>query len=298
MDYKDYYKILGVSKKATKAEIKKKFRKLAIKYHPDKSPNNATSESKFKEVNEAYEVLGDDEKRKKYDALGSNWKNMMGNQGYRNHSSSRQSYKYSGEYGDFFSGSDSFSDFFAAFFGSGKSQFSGSAGQYRKTKSPTSKVILRIGFNEALKGGSKVVSVGGEKIRLKLKPGLQNGQKLKLKDKGSGRQDILLVIEINESSRYTKSGLNLNAVQNIDLYSAVLGGKVEVETPYGGRIVNLLPGTQNGKKIRLKGVGYPDYDNPNKRGDLLLEIMVQIPKVLTDRQKKLFEELGKINKSL
>lgn len=308
MNYKDYYKTLGLDKKATQAEIKKKFRKLAIKYHPDKNPDDATSEAKFKEANEAYEVLGDPEKRKKYDELGSNWKqyeqyqNAGGQRGGQR--SGQGQYQYAGDYNDFFGQSGGgFSDFFNSFFGGGG--YAGTDGasgqespfgrqQRRAPRRVNSQATLPLSFEESFGGVAKVVQLDGQKIRLNIKPGAKDGQKLKLGGKGQGGGDLIITLQIPKPSGYELDGLSLSKKIDVDLYTAVLGGKVEVETLHGKLNMPIAKGTQSGKKLRLKGKGMPDYDTKGKFGDLTLEVQIKVPTDLSKKETELFEELQKL----
>lgn len=294
MDYKDYYKILGVPKSASQADIKKKFRKLAVKYHPDKNKDNPSAEDKFKEINEAYEVLGDAKKRKQYDELGANWKNysQYQNAGYGNRGS--RSYQYSGDFSDFFGGSAGFSDFFNTFFGGGGDPFQGSR-QNRRTRVQPSTAELNISFDESLQGGEKLVLIGDKKVRLNLKPGMKDGQKLNLKGKGPHGNDLHIVLKVESSNKFQKKGLDLYTEEKIDLFTAVLGGKTTVSTPYGQTRISIPPGTSGGKKFRLKGKGFPEYGKPDKKGDLIIDVSIDVPKTLTSRQKELFEQLKKIS---
>jgi len=292
MDYKDYYKVLGVSKSASQAEIKKKFRKLAVKYHPDKNKDDPSAEDKFKEINEAYEVLGDAKKRKQYDELGANWKNYQQYQNTGFGGGGSRSYQYSGDINDFFGGSGGFSDFFNTFFGGGGAAFQG-AQRNRKSATKPSTAELSISFDEALNGGEKMVLIGEKRVRLNLKPGMQDGQKLNLKGKGPHGNDLHIVLKVKPSSIYEKKDLDLYSILRVDAYTAALGGKVDLITPYGQTRVAIPQGTSGGKKLRLKGKGYPQYKNPAVKGDLIVDIRIDIPKSLSSRQKELFTQLKK-----
>ncbi len=304
MNYKDYYKTLGVDKSATQPEIKKKFRKLAIKYHPDKNPDDAGSEAKFKDVNEAYEVLGDPEKRKKYDELGANWKqyeqfqNAGGGRG-----SGQRTYQYSGDYSDFFGGSagGGFSDFFNSFFGGGGYEGAGSAfggqeaqygrGRGRSLRKTNTQATLALSFQEAFAGVGKVVQLDGQKIKLNIKPGVKDGQKLKVTGKGRSGGDLIITLNVASPADYEINGLTLTKKVNVDVYTAILGGKIGVDTLHGKITMPIQKGTQSGKKLRLKGKGMPDYDKQGTFGDLILEIQIKIPTDLSEKEIKLFKEL-------
>lgn len=305
MNYKDYYKTLGVDKKASQADIKKKFRKLALKFHPDKNPDDPASEDKFKEVNEAYEVLGDAEKRKKYDELGANWKQYEQYQGAgARPGGGQRTYQYSGDYGDFFGGQagGGFSDFFNSFFGGGgASAFGGQQSPFgsqggRQPRPANAQATLPLSFDEAFHGVGKVVQLDGDKIRLNIKPGAKDGQKLKVTGKGRNGGDLIITLQIGRSPEYEIDGLNLSKKLEVDLYTAVLGGKIEVDTPHGKINMPIAKGTQSGRRLRLKGKGMPDYDKKEKFGDLILEVQINVPTDLSDKQTKLFKELEKLSK--
>jgi curved DNA-binding protein len=303
MEYKDYYKTLGVAKTATQEEIKKAYRKLAVKYHPDKNPDNKEAEAKFKEANEAYDVLGDADKRKKYDELGMNWKQYenMGKQGGNPFGGGGGQYHYSGDFGD---GGD-FSDFFAQFFGGG-SPFGGagggkrgrSAGGYRGNDLQTE---FEISLEEAYHGTTRIIQLENEKLRVSTKPGAYDGQQLRIKGKGgkgssaANSGDLFVNIRVRPHHRFNRDGDDLRTTHDINLYTAVLGGETIAETLTGQVKVQIAAGTQNNKIIRIKGKGMPVYGKENVHGDLYIQLRVLIPLSLTPEQKKLFEELKKIS---
>lgn len=294
MDYKDYYKVLGVDKSAPQAEIKKKYRKLALKYHPDKNPDDAEAEKRFKELSEAYEVIGDAEKRKKYDELGANWKQyeQYQNAGFGG-GGSKRTYRYGGDFGESFSGG--FSDFFDAFFGGGGAARGGDPfGRPTRQTAATTRASLPLSFHDAFHGVSKVVELHGRKIRLNIKPGARTGQKLKAKGKGRGGGDLLIELKVAEPHGMKREGLNLHGTLSVDLYTAVLGGKENIQTPHGALSVPVAAGTQPGAKLRLRGKGMPDYDKPGVFGDFIAEMKMTVPKNLTAEQKKLFEKLREL----
>ena len=298
MDYKDYYKILGVDKKASQDEIKKAYRVLAVKHHPDKNPNNKVAEEQFKLANEANEVLGNPEKRKKYDELGENWQQYE-KQGYQqneNHFGGNQGgqYRYESNGNDSFGGQSDFSDFFEQFFSSGGRN---GGGRTQNRKGGDYETEMEITLEEAYQGTSRTIQVENEKLRITTKPGSYNEQQLRIKYKGAkgssedNRGDLFVRIKVKNHPDFLRKGDNLYHTQTVDLYTAVLGGEVIVNTLSGQVKIKIIEGTQNGKSIRLKGKGMPVYDKKDVFGDFYLEIKIQIPDKLTDKQRELFEQL-------
>ena len=292
MEYKDYYTILGVEKNASQEAIKKAYRKLAVKYHPDKNSGDKNAESKFKEIAEAYEVLNDSQKREKYDHLGANW-NKFGQDG------SSAGYNWSPygsgrQYSDDIFGDVNFSDFFSSFFGDNEWQGAAQgAGAARDLHAD-----LHITLEDAFNGGAKVININGEKIKIKLKPGVEDGHSLRLKGKGSAspsgvRGDLYLKVNINPDPIYQLKGADLYREIVVDIYTAILGGKITVNTLHGAVSVALPAGTANGKVLRLKNKGMPQPGN--YFGDLYLTVHVQIPTSLTQQEKELFEQLRAIH---
>src|SRR5690606_3194679 len=313
MEYKDYYNILGVEKSASQDDIKNAFRKLAMKYHPDKTKGDKTAEDKFKEVNEAYEVLRDPEKRKKYDTMGSNWKayeQSGGQQGGFDWSQfydqgaaggGQRSYRFEtgGSDSDFFGGGG-FSDFFEQMFGGG------GGGGYRQQRGARGAIPVRghdltaemeITLDVAYSGGSRTFRLAEEAISLNITPGIKDKQVLKLGGKGApginGGQpgDLHLTINVKSDGRYERKGDDLYADLDVDLYTAILGGKVPFRTFKGTVNVTIPAGTQSGKLLKLPGMGMPSYSVRGKLGDLYLKVEVQVPQNLSDKEKQLFEEL-------
>lgn len=301
MDYKDYYKILSIDKKASQDEIKKAYRTLAVKYHPDKNPDNKAAEEQFKLANEANEVLGNPEKRKKYDELGENWQQYekQGNQHAGTPFGGNQGgqYRYESNGNDSFDNQSDFSDFFEQFFsGGGKS--AGRRTQNRRGGDYETE--MEITLEEAHQGTSRTIQVDHEKLRITTKPGSYNDQQLRIKNKGAKgssedqRGDLFVRIKVNNHPDFDRKGDDIFRTQTIDLYTAVLGGEVLVKTLSGQVKIKVAAGTQNGKSIRLKGKGMPIYDKKDIFGDFYLEIKVQIPDKLTDKQQELFEQLKEI----
>lgn len=303
MEYKDYYKILGVEKSATQDEIKKAYRKLAMKYHPDRNQGNKTAEEKFKEITEANEVLSDPEKRKKYDTLGANWKQYQhtGGQGFDDffthfgggRRSAGSAYEFSGDIGDIFGGmGGGFSDFFESFFG-GSRGFSGRTSQQRTAVDV--EAVLNVTLEDVFNGSEKTINVDGKKLKVKINAGTKDGQKLRLKGLGRSKTaegikgDLFLNIHVLQHPFYEIKDNQLYYNLDIDLYTAVLGGKENIKTLDGKTVsVNIPEGTESEKVLRLKGLGLIEN---GVRGDLFIKIHVTVPKNLNREEKELFNKL-------
>lgn len=306
MAYIDYYKVLGVDKNATQDQIKKAYRKLARKHHPDLNPNDPNAIQKFQELNEANEVLSDPEKREKYDKYGENWKHadQFEAQQQQQQQYSRQ-YQYGGggddDDGSFwsYSGGDAggFSDFFESMFGSrrgGGSSRSSFRGQDYSAE-------LHLTLEEATQTHKRVITVNGNNLRITVPAGIANGQKIKLKGRGgegvngSPAGDLYITFVIEDNPRYKRVGDDIYMNVNIDLYTAILGGDKVIETLNGKLKLKIKPGTQNNSKARLKGKGFPVYKKEGQFGDLIITYNVEIPTNLTERQKELFKEIQSLN---
>ena len=308
MAYIDYYKILGVDKNASQDDVKKAFRKLARKYHPDLNPNDPSAKDKFQEINEANEVLSDPEKRKKYDEYGEHWKHAdefeaqkkarqhagAGGGGFSGFGGDGGSYWYSSD-GEGFSGGDAggFSDFFESMFGhrgGGGRGGSGFRGQDFNAE-------LHLSLRDAAQTHKQVLNVNGKQVRITIPAGVADGQVIKLK--GSGGEginggpagDLYITFRIAEDPVFKRLGDDLYVDVEVDLYTAVLGGEKVVDTLEGKVKLKIKPETQNGTKVRLKGKGFPIYKKEGQFGDLIVTYSVKIPTSLTDRQKELFREL-------
>ena len=309
MEYKDYYKILGVSKNATQAEIKKSYRKLALKHHPDKNKGNKESEEKFKAISEANEVLSNKEKRKQYDEIGSNWKqheyaNQAGNANYSNQQGRDPRGSYSqANYEDMFGGQGGFSDFFEQFFGGNFNNYKQS-GRSPQFKGQDYESKLNISLQEAYSGTSRLLTINDDqKLKINVKPGVKSGQILRVKGKGgkgsdeSKSGDIFLKIEVLPDKVFKRKANNLYSDLNIDLYKAILGGKAKLQTLKGFINITIPKNTQNGKTLRLKGLGMPEYNKKDSFGDLFVKMNISIPEKLSEKEIELFKELEKIHTS-
>jgi len=295
MEYKDYYKVLGVERSATQDEIKKAYRKLALKYHPDKNQGDKAAEEKFKEVSEAYEVLGKPESRKKYDELGANWKQYENFQGYGGRGG------FQGFDSQDFSGSD-FSEFFNMFFGKmgGFSGF-GHRGRSRAMRGQDLSASLNLTLREAYSGSQRLINIGNQTIKVSIKPGVKDGQTLRVKGKGNPgvnggeNGDLLMKINIAKDNEYQRDGDDLSKTINVDIYTAILGGKIAVETMKGIVNVPIKPQTQNNSVLRLKGLGMPHYGAEGE-GALLLKIQLVLPNDISQKEIELIKEASLLNR--
>lgn len=301
MEYKDYYKILGVERNASKDEIKRAYRQLALKYHPDKNPNDKKAEAQFKEINEAYDVLGDPAKRSKYDQLGSSyraWERMGGQPGGFDWSQWASGTPGGvrieiGDLGDLFGG---FSDFFNTIFGgmAGQSQdFSGRPQvRTRDIEQP-----VNISLLEAYNGTTRMVRVNGRQIEVKIPPGAKTGTKVRINLKTGSDQrqgNLYLLVNVAPDPIYEVKGEDLYIDVDLDLYSAVLGCETRIKTLAGDVMLTIPPGSQPGQSFRLKGRGMPKLRKPSQFGDLYARLQVELPRQLSDRERELFQQLAKL----
>lgn len=316
MEYKDYYKTLGVDKNATTDEIKKAYRKLALKYHPDRNPDDKEAENKFKEVTEAHEVLRDPEKRKKYDQLGSNWKQYeragfggQGSpfgQGFGGQQGGR-SYQFHGDFEEMFNNLGGFSDFFTSFFGGaggGGDPFSQARG--RRTASNVKgrdvKADLNISLYDAFIGAKKQVSINGRKIKISIPKGAANGKRLRLSRQGEAampggqKGDLYITLRVNDDPRFEREGDNLYLDVPVSVQTAALGGEQTITTIDDKKINIKIPeGTDSGKILRLRGLGMTTAKG--NRGDLLVKLLVKVPKRLSKKEKEKLKELDFLNRT-
>ncbi|MDP4266929.1 MAG: J domain-containing protein [Bacteroidota bacterium] len=292
MDYIDYYKILGVNNNATQEEIKKAYRRLARKYHPDLNPSDKENLKKFQEINEANEVLSDPDKRKKYDQYGKDWKNS---EEYEKAAQNKQRYTDFGgqRFSEEFSGSG-FSDFFESFFGS----FGGS--KKVKYRGEDYNTEIQLELTDAYKTQKKTLNVNGKKIRITIPAGIENGQTIKIKGLGGSginlgpNGDLFITFSIANHPNFKRVGDDLFTSVELDIFKAILGGEITIDTLDGKVKLKVKPETQNGTKIKLRGKGFPVYKNEGKYGDLYITYSIKIPTNLTEKQKALFIELSKL----
>ncbi len=327
MDYRDYYKILGVDKSATEKDIKKAYRKLARQYHPDVNPNGASAEAKFKEINEANEVLSDPQKRQKYDQLGANWKqyeqwersggNAQGQPfewaqyGFRGAGGAGQS-RYGGTYQtvteeemqDLFGSSGGFSSFFHTFFGGPGTQTK-RRHQTMPRQGQDIEQAVQITLEEASMGTSRAFQMtnpdGSTKtIEAKIPVGAREGSRIKLKGQGGPgiaggpAGDLYLIIKVKPHSKFELKGDDLYTTISVKLTTAMLGDEVEATTLNGKLKLKIPAETQNGKRIRLKGKGMPKFKHPEEKGDLYAEVSVVLPQGLSDEERRIFKELASL----
>ena len=298
MDYHDYYKTLGVERSASEAEIKKAYRKLARQYHPDINPGNTAAEAKFKEINEAYEVLSDKEKREKYDRFGRDWQRyQQGAPGGANWGDSGGS-----PFGGAGGGGD-FSDFFETLFGGGGGRTAGrGSGSFRMDGQPVEHEV-EITLDEAFSGTQRTLQFSNANgqprtINVKIPAGVDTGSRVRVAGEGAPgigggkRGDLFLIVQVAPSDRFERRGDDLETSVSTDLYTMLLGGSARVPVMGGKTIsLNVPAGTQNGRKFRISGQGMPRLRAPDTRGDLYVKLETQLPAKLSDRERELFEEL-------
>jgi curved DNA-binding protein len=295
MEFVDYYKILGLDKNAKPEDIKKAYRKLARKHHPDLNPNDKEANKKFQQINEANEVLSDPEKKKKYDQYGKDWQHAD------EFEKARQSQPRSQNPGGYAfqddNGEGDFSSFFESLFGG-----TGNSGRSRQTKfrGQDYNAELHLTLEQAYTTQQQTLSVNGKNIRITIPAGIENGQVIKLKGHGAPgvnggpNGDLFITFSIANHPVFKRSGNDLYTPAVIDLYTALLGGETTIDTLSGKVKLKVNPETQDGTKIRLKGKGFPVYKKEAAYGDLYVTYEVKLPVHLTEKQKELFRELSKM----
>jgi len=289
MEFIDYYKVLEINKTATEADIKKAYRKLARKLHPDLNPNDKDAQKKFQSINEANEVLSDPEKRKKYDTYGKYWQHAE-----QFEQQAKQRRQNTG--GQQFTGADEgdFSSFFESMFGGSERR---RQSQYR---GQDYNAELTLSLIDAMETHQQTLTVNGKNIRITIPAGIENGQVIKLKGYGSKGAngglagDLYIAFNISQNFDFKRLGNDLYTKATIDLYTAILGGETTIETLKGKVKLKVNPETQYGTKIRLKGKGFPVYKKDGEAGDLYVTYEIQLPSNITEEQKTLFTELSKL----
>lgn len=302
MEFIDYYKVLEIDKSATAAQIKKAYRKLARKLHPDLNPNDKAAQEKFQKINEANEVLSDPEKRKKYDQYGKDWQHADAFEQSRQQQN-RGGYGGGRTYTGGGQGFDDsqFSDFFESMFGGGGG-FSG-GGQRRQSaqfKGQDLTATLRLNLSEILSDQKQTISLGDKKIRLTIPAGVEDGQTIRIKGHGGEgigggpKGDLLITFEVFNNTQFKRLKSDLYATEEISLYTALLGGEITVETLTGKVKLNVKPETQNDTKVKLKGKGLPKYKKDGQHGDLFITYKIALPTNLSAKEKELFTQLSKL----
>lgn len=299
MDYKDYYKILGVERKANTDEIRSAYRKLAMKYHPDKNPGDKKAEDKFKEINEAYQVLSDEQKRAHYDRLGSAYSNFRTTGGrpgdfqWEDWFQQQQGAGQRGNVDDVFGGGmGGFSDFFRTIFGEAMRSQGRSSPFTQET--PAHEQEAHISFQESFDGTTRTLQTNGRKLSVRIPPGVKTGSKVRVAGAGPEGIDLYLVIQVEEDARFEREGSNLTTISTVSIFTLLLGGDADVETPTGKVKLNIPAGTQPEQVFRLAGRGMPHLKDPKTRGDLYVKLKVQVPKYLSSKQRELIEEASRI----
>lgn len=294
MTYIDYYKILGINKKASANNIKKAYRKMARKYHPDLNPGDKEAEKKFKEINEANEVLSNPENRKKYDKHGKDWKHAdeieKAQQQQQYHRSTQQ--RGPGQYSE-----EDFSDFFGSMFGGGSA---GGRGRNVQFRGQDYNAELQLELEDVYRTHKRTLTINGKNIRLTIPAGVRNGQVIKIKGYGGEgvndgpKGDLHIKFSILNHSKFKRDKDNLYATIDLDLYKALLGGEVVIDTFDGKVKLKVKPETKNLTQVKLKGKGFPLYKKEDRFGDLYITYQIKVPTNLSDKEKELFEELAKL----
>jgi len=294
MDYKDYYQTLGVSRNASANEIRMAYRKLAMQYHPDRNPDDKQAEERFKEINEAYQVLNDPEKRAHYDRLGSaysSWQRRGAPSGGFDWSQwasgvpggTRVNVE---DFGGF--GGDLFSDFFRSIFGG-----MGGTGASSQ-RNPAYQQQVEISLEDAFKGATVQIQADGKRKQVKIPSGVHTGSKVRVAGAGPNGLDLYLIVQVKEHKNFERKGNDLHTTAKVSVFTAILGGEAEVETMMGKVKLTIPAGTQPEQVFRLAGRGMPQLKNSNNRGDLFVRLKVEIPRYLSSKQRELLEEASKI----
>lgn len=326
MEYKDYYQILNVPRTATQGEIKKAYRKLARQYHPDNNPGNKQAEAKFKEANEANEVLSDPQKRQKYDTLGSQWSayqqaGQAGGFDWSQWTAPAYDTNDLNNLNDLFGGSGGFSDFFTQIFGNmarGAPRRGSSVrtSQHVPQRGRDYEQPVNISLHEAYTGttltlqtpsvppgpGGAGVRQDGQKIEVKVPAGVKTGAHVRVAGQGErgyeggAAGDLFLVVTVQSDAHFERDGDDLKTAAPVDLYTLILGGEATIKTLGGNVSLKIPPETQPGRVFRLRGQGMPSLREPDQPGDLLVKVQARLPHHLSAEEKKLFEQLAKLRK--
>ncbi|MCF8278114.1 MAG: J domain-containing protein [Flavobacteriales bacterium] len=295
MEFIDYYKVLGIENNATAADIKKAYRKLARKHHPDVNPNNKEAEEKFKQISEANEVLSNAENRKKYDKYGKDWKHADEIETQRQQQQQYQSQQGSRSSAGGYQESD-YSDFFESMFGGGSSRGRSSV----KYRGQDYHAALQLQIKDVYTTDKRTLTINGKNIRLTIPAGVKDGQQIKIAGhggegmNGGPKGDLIIEFSIINDTPFKRDGDDLYTTVGLDLYKALLGGELMVNTFDGKVKLTVKPETQNGTKVKLKGKGFPIYKADNQFGDLYITFQLKTPTNLSDKEKELFAELAKL----
>jgi curved DNA-binding protein len=288
MDYKDYYKTLGIDRKASEEDIRKAYRKLAMQYHPDRNPNDKQAEERFKEINEAYQVLSDSKKRAHYDRLGTDYSTWQRRGAPGNFDW--------GQYGGFPGGTrvdvedmdemfgGGFSEFFRTIFGIGNAP----------TRAQGYQQELVISLEEAYKGTTRLLQSNGKEKQVRIPAGVRTGSKVRVAGAGPNGLDLYLIVDIQDDKRFERRGNDLHTTATVNVFTAILGGEADVETLSGKIKLNIPAGTQPEQVFRLAGRGMPHVRSSNEKGDLFVRLKVSIPKYLSSKQRELLDEASRL----
>lgn len=296
MEYKDYYAILGVSRTASQEEIRKAYRRLAMQYHPDRNPGNRQAEERFKEVNEAYQVLSDPQKRAHYDRLGESyarWQSGGGHPGEFNWAD------WMSGGGFEFDGQDLFSEFFRAIFGGMGGMGEAMPGRGRRRAAGAAQAQTTLTLREAFEGTTRQVQVDGRRLEVRIPPGVRTGSKVRVAGAGpvgpdGHATDLYLIVQVTEDPHFRREGDDLHTETPVDVFTLMLGGETEVQTLTGKVLLSIPAGTQSDQVFRLAGRGMPRLKEPGTRGDLYVRVKAQIPRQLTAQQRALIEQAARI----
>ena len=312
MEYQDYYAVLGVKKQATEKEIRQAFRRLARQYHPDVNPNNKEAEEHFKEINEAYEVLSDPEKRRQYDEMGADWERYQDYQragpGARAAGGFRTQRMRTEDFGDLFGEESPYSDFFEQIFGGGGQGRAGGGGTPRPQRGLDLEAGVEVTLEEAAHGTTRVLRLVGEdgrprQLEVRIPPGVRTGTRVRVAGQGeSGRAggprgDVYLVVEVLPHARFEREGDDLHVRASAAMTTMLLGGETAIPTLDGQVMLKIPAGTPDGKIFRLRGKGMPRQSQADQHGDLLAEVHAALPQRLSAEQRRLMEQLARLEKS-